>query len=284
MNILTKISAVVLVLLVIFAAPVFITLATVRPNYRDLYNKEQERTAIYQQSSTTERLRSDELARQLTAALTSASESQNKLSEARNEAAAAAVKAKQDLTAEQGRVASLGADVSRLSTVVKSDGERIEAMTTAMNKLREDFITSNKERLDALDQLNKKQAEADRAALALGVIQGTVASLSKENQQLREQLANMPAQKGPGAPGAAPPVAPANGIVGHINEIQKDVAGINVGSASGVKPGMKMMIYRGATFIGHMVIEEVDLNHSVGIITEKASDPMQGDKVSLVQD
>ena len=61
--------------------------------------------------------------------------------------------------------------------------------------------------------------------------------------------------------------------------VSNDVVSINIGSAGGIKPGMRLIIYRENKFVANLRIAEVDINEAVGIISDKKQDPVQGDKV-----
>jgi hypothetical protein len=75
-------------------------------------------------------------------------------------------------------------------------------------------------------------------------------------------------------------------VTGTILNLKNDVAEINIGSAKGIAPGMKLIIFREnpfVPFVAYLRVDEVDLNRAVGIIVDRKGEPMRGDKVTTPQ-
>ena len=68
-------------------------------------------------------------------------------------------------------------------------------------------------------------------------------------------------------------------LVGTILAVREGVASINVGSARGVKRGMKMVVHRGEMLIGYLRIDEVSVQEAAGVITDNKIPAATGDKV-----
>jgi len=88
------------------------------------------------------------------------------------------------------------------------------------------------------------------------------------------------AKAGGPATAAGKPEMPAPSITGTVDSVRGDLVGINIGAAKGIKPGMKLIVYRGTNFVAHLRVQEVDVNQAAGVLTDKQLDPMPGDKVT----
>jgi hypothetical protein len=277
LNILTKISIVVLVVLVLVVSAAFITLATVTPAYRDAWQKEKNIAAM-----------NALLANQKEAALQRTVQLLNKTDEDRLKAENATIETKRagdgqalklqgDLDQEKRKSADLTAQVALLTVSVKSQVDLASAFKTANDKL--------KEQADALalenGKLQQKYQEVD--GLAKRYEQQIV--VDQENiKNLQDQLVVAKTAHVAPQPGAVEGAIAAGGDMprysGTITAVKGDLASINIGSANGVKQGDKCYIYRGSQFIGYLRIERVDSNDSAGVVTEKQANPMQNDKVT----
>jgi len=69
-------------------------------------------------------------------------------------------------------------------------------------------------------------------------------------------------------------------VSGHVTEVDGDLVTVSVGSADGVKKGMRFVIYRGEEYIGDMVVSAVDPNESAGRLQITAATPTTGDVVT----
>jgi len=63
--------------------------------------------------------------------------------------------------------------------------------------------------------------------------------------------------------------------------VDGDVIRINIGSANGVRPGMRLVVYRGHRFGGFLKITEVDKNEATGVLVDNILDIKfkKGDKI-----
>lgn len=92
-----------------------------------------------------------------------------------------------------------------------------------------------------------------------------------ENAQFREAMnvgaaaRTMTSTPTPSVKAITPP-APSP-IHGEVTAVRGNLATIDVGSASGLKEGTEMVVYRGADYIGDLVVESVRPNEAEGRIT-----------------
>jgi len=73
---------------------------------------------------------------------------------------------------------------------------------------------------------------------------------------------------------------PATPIDGTITSVRGDVAGINIGSAKGIRSGMKLIIFRGSRFVGYLRVQAVEVDEAAGTVLESRSKAVKGDKVT----
>ena len=281
MSTLTKICVVVLVVLVLLACPIFITQATIGPNYRHLYEQEQLRAKLFEQNSHAERLR----ATLLHAQLEKAREEIVRRKTALDELAARASRTEADLRVQ---ITKLKGDNQRfqtgLQTLITMQGEnrkRIDALTKSLTDSWQRISSLNDERIALTDRLEKADLRAESLNNQAMVLRETKAQLEREIGDLREQLARRPPGRAePGEPEYRP--APAQ-LTATITAVRRDIAGINVGSSQGIRAGMKLMVHRGDQYVSDLIVREVWLDRCAGIITNKQLDPMRGDSVTAIR-
>ena len=68
--------------------------------------------------------------------------------------------------------------------------------------------------------------------------------------------------------------------VATILAVKEGIASINAGSAKGIRSGMRLVVYRGAQFVGYLKIIEVEAQEAAGLMVDTAVQAQQGDKVT----
>ncbi len=282
MSTLTKIAIVVLVVLILLACPVFITQSRLAPTYEDAYKRLEQRAGILEQE-----VRHGQLSVQV-------------LSRERDRLAG-------DLTKETG---AMQGEIERLKRELTDErrkaaelAKNLELMNTELSKLRLDFEANSKrtaalsqQRDDAFDKIQKLNDEFRKTTDKLKKTQldmdrqgGIIRALEEQRVQRDERIKHLEQLLGSAAgPGAAAPTAPTAPaaprtdirISGTVTAVRGDLASVNVGSAKGVRPGMMLVIYRGADYVAKLRVDNVDVGESAGVIIDPRLDPMQGDKVA----
>jgi len=92
------------------------------------------------------------------------------------------------------------------------------------------------------------------------------------------------------APAPPPGPAPREGsqldalgeLHGTVTAVRGDVAGVDVGSADGARPGMVLVVYRGDDFVAHLRLAEVGASSSAGVLYDAARAPTVGDRVTAL--
>jgi hypothetical protein len=69
-------------------------------------------------------------------------------------------------------------------------------------------------------------------------------------------------------------------IQGLIMEIDQSLVTLSVGSADGVQKGMTFHVVRGSEFLCNVVVTDVDINKSAGILEMVQQQPKIGDTVA----
>lgn len=278
MGILTKISVVVLVVLILLACPVFITQATVGPAYRQAYDRQEREKDLLAQSVRASELvlkqailERDRFAAALTqdrlAMQTEIDQLRADLSEARQRS----TKLDNDLSLINGELAKLRADY-------QSNTERTKTLTQQRDEAFTKVQMLNDETRRLTDLLKQTQLDMERQGAIIKTLREQLVERDDRLRQLEQEYGVSTAARTTTAPVAgARSDVPINGTV---TSVRGELASINVGSAKGVKPGMQLIIYRGSEYVAKLRVDQVDVGQSAGIISEKRLDPLQGDKVT----
>jgi len=262
---------VVQALLILVACPVFISQATVAPDYRALYLSKQDENAV--------------MAQQL-------SHTNAALALARDQNVTLQAKADDDITAARNRIAILVADKATLTAMHAGAQAHVEALEADLK-----LALAINENVDARYNKQVAQGAEDRKKINTlmtvarsvdNVLRDTRAKLERAdlvNRTLREtnailevKIAQQQEIIDKGGRDGKTSIAMID-LVGEITAVNKNIASIDVGSARGVKAGMKMVVHRSGTFLGRLRIEEVNAQESAGVLFNIESMPKKGDKV-----
>jgi len=186
------------------------------------------------------------------------------------------------LTVEQGTVAAL----SNQATVLLADLNREREFGGKLAKRNSELEKQNVDLNDRVKELTTNVAMAQsqvralqqQLAAATGAAPGGLAAATATDVALLASVEpNMPSISIGTAGSAAAPIR------GEVKSVQGERAAITVGSADGVAPGMKFLIYRAAPEGGHakylatLRIARTDVNESVGVIEQVEGEVRPGD-------
>ncbi len=279
MNILTKISVVVLVVLVLFGCVTMINMAVVPPNYKDQYAAEKARNEGFAQHAqqaqlVAKRLQSDlelERANAKNVGDTSSKDltaRTRELEEAKNENASLKVS-----------LGKLNTSMEKLAADQVALGLRNEALAKELNEERKSKNDVAAEARQSSDKLNQATLELERRDKQMDF-------QKEEIDRLKQVVSDLESKKGGVASATATdgtPSGPAPKVNGTLTAIKGGIASINIGSTKGVKQGMMFMIYREGQFVAELEVREVDDSAAAGVVVKKKLDPMQGDKVQSIE-
>ncbi|MCD4825979.1 MAG: hypothetical protein K8S55_15415 [Phycisphaerae bacterium] len=280
MNILTKICVVLLVVASLTASVVFISLATVAPNWYAEYKREEANSAILEAQRQMHEETASRLVKENNDLRLSSTKRENalasKISELTNENSNKEIKN-----------TKLGNDINRISSQITALRGNLAAAVAANKeqdtKLHKAWLRENKlmgQIIELGSSLKKTQADLERRTKSLAVVKEQSQRLKELLVEANKTIAKL--EKGGGTEEAATDGTPLpdHRVAGTITAIRNNLASINVGSAHGLKTGMKLIVYRGDQFVGRLKIEQVHVNEAAGVIVDKVLAPQQGDKVT----
>jgi len=272
---LTKTFIIVLVVLMLAACPIFITQATVAPNWRlEAENLRVSNSALAQDARL--RALAHQRLDQEYQLLTERSSGEISRVQTRAEQQAVRLASLQDENARlQTELARIVAELSQLRADYQQNTARTELLALQRDEAFARLEQLNVENRRLSDLAKQTQLEADR--------QSEIARMLSEQLAEREERIRT-LETGVSAAPAAKPAEPAQAISGTLTAIQGDLASVNVGSAQGIRPDMRLIIYRGADFVGHLRIQQVDVSESAGIVVDRRLEPQRGDKVTTSLD
>ncbi|HDZ21719.1 hypothetical protein LCGC14_0284800 [marine sediment metagenome] len=284
MNILTKICVVILALLTVGGGVVFSRQAMVEPNWMDAYEKEKQAKVLAEVDAANDNRALGRAQIEITDLRAKLTQTSGKLQEENNSL-------KAQIDQKNIMIGKLEDNNNQFATQLESLRTLIEQI-----ELRRKLLADQLKALDA--KYDKVQAEYTATQNSLAEALGQIDRDAGEKRVLREQLvqreeeiktleADLRSAGGAVAASAedaaaAAPVAVAT-LVGTVTAVQADgLASINIGRVKGVRKGMKMYVYRGSEFVGHLRIDEVDDDESAGVLFDvrEGMRVQQGDKVT----
>ena len=278
MSILTKICVVILVLVALLACPVFITQATLIPDYRSALQKERQRsTRNLQQATHAElalrlaNLQLDQLRRESKAQAGAARARESELL-ANEGALMTSIAGNQNtiesMTAERTNLQQLLSNVDgraeRLSQQAATARGKIDALTKETTRLSE-MLTTSDSKLETAIRLARFQAE--RAAdldIKISKLEDELELLRVEGAVAIRKMREKPVPKD---------------LIGTVVAVRGSMASINIGKAAGVKKGIKLLIRRGERFVGYLRVTLVDPDEAAGTLMDLQMPVERGDKV-----
>ena len=279
MSTLTKICVVILVVLVLLACPIFISMATVPYSFRQLRKEEKDsKEAVIVQAAHRE-LQLQRANEEIKAADARSKAASAKAFLEEQKLKASLEAAKLANSAFQDELAQLNARLTELSTGLDAERTQKALLSQQLAQTRQKNATLAEENRQVNEVLRQTKANFDRVEKQAVFLREEIAVREARIERLEEQLAaGGISTKDEEA--AVVSVGPGGAISGRIDIVREDLAQINVGSAKGVKPGMKLIISRGDQFVGYLRISEVDISSAAGFVVDKRLDPMKGDKVA----
>lgn len=274
LNILTKISIVVLVVLVLFASAVFITQATVTPNYRDKANAEKLRADMAQMEAQQKEVLLKRMTIDRDSVAAQVGAVQTKLDESRTGAIAQQQKDAEALLACERQAVVHVAEKAQLAAMLA-----VEQKESARQAA--DLATYVKEANDARAEKTQLAADLLKAGAERDRLSKQVAFWTAQVDMYKQQLEGRPVAGSTNGSTTPTPAAPTR-FTGTVTAVAKDLAEVNIGSNNGVQKGDKLKIYRGEQFVGYLQVERVEANTAAGVIVDNTSPVEQNDKVTNI--
>jgi SMC interacting uncharacterized protein involved in chromosome segregation len=196
---------------------------------------------------------------------------------------------------------------TKVSTLERREAELVER-TNSFAATAKDFQATTEKQAQLLTtaQEDAKKLKAEQIKLSKELEQTSAAVVEKtalidaaetEKRRLVEEKADLQNRldklmRTGGKPAAAPvtqergsalpaqPTAESVNLKGVITQVDTKLATISIGSADGVKTGMKFHITRGDEFICDVLIVDVDTDKAVGVLELVQQPPKTGDNAS----
>lgn len=275
---LTKICVVVLVVLVLFACPIFIQHALTGPNWRQAYLNEQARRKLADAKA-----RNEELAAGVWRNLYRDEKRKNEdlTMQIQSEAEAKRIvvaRLSQLLVEREATIRELTAIKAGLQNALNQAMTLNKAQGDELGKQRRDNITLADQLRRTTDKNSELLSDVELFTRTGQVLKSQLAEREREIKDLRLEYQHLKQVAATVVAKKPPVIGPK--VEGSITAVRSDIASLNVGSASGVKKGMEFILYRETEFVAHLQIEYVDTTTCSGIIVDAQRDVKVGDKAS----
>ena len=279
MSIITKISIVILVVASIVASVVFTALATVQPNWKHSYDQE------IQAYSRLEG-RCQEYMAEAVQARTQLTDASSEYSTKHAAAVDRLYAVQQALHAKTiqnvgltDNAAIFAAEIAAIQRTVAKNLLTLNQYKKEGEEARKRLALASQNLSDVSDTLSKAESVIEQIQLNNKGARETIAELRAQLVQKDETIGKLRRSGGKIRKDTGEVFAD-EAITGTISAVDNQLVAINVGSANGIKKGMKLIVYRGGTFVGHIRIQLVKLDESVGLVIDKKINPQPGDKAT----
>ena len=273
MHILTKIFIVLVTLLAVAMVPLVATYATNENSYKAMYRASNDQQLLAQSRATDAeqalisqqlQLQQDIDAREATIGSLRSSQSSTRASiESMND----------QIRTLKSQLDQSNANLQALSTASQVNSELKERFVKENYELREKLIKGTRQVMEMEDTLEQIQYEADEAERAKRKATEERRLMETQLIDLSDKYDAFVAKYGELEVVAAVEtgVAPNKTLTGTVLQVSRAdenvLVEINVGSRDGVQEGWVMTVGDDGTFLGRLLIREVDINRSVGRVT-----------------
>lgn len=282
MSTLTKILVVLLSLFSIFLCGMMVTFVGSAKNYKTLYY-EQTKLANYTQA---ELVKKDEFFN------------------------AQAGKYKEAEAALQGKILSLDAEKNKLVAdlrkaerlsmqyqdqadswkgVMTGFEQSVRSLQASLQQTQQQLDTSRSQGIEDRKELNQITADLYAKIVQLQSLEAERRRLLEQKTDLEKQIGSL----GTAVPVPSRPVTPPPGIAipatstvaspdikGTVMDVSESLVHLSVGSADGVRENMLLHVTRGNEFLCDVMVTNVDINQSAGVLQLVKQRPQVGDTAS----
>lgn len=280
MSILTKILAVLLSVFSLLLAGMVITFVGNTNNYKAMYQDELATNRVLQADlATKEELfntqvkKADELNISLQQQLQDLEADKNQLAS--------------DLRKAQRLAQQYQADADNWKGVMAGFEQSVRNLQTSLSKTQEQLDDARAQGIKDQKELNQITADLYEKIVQLQSLEAERRRLLEQKKELESKVVSAPVQTTmPVTPlpqtarPAAPVMATSSDIKGLVSEVGQNLITISVGSADGVKDNMVFHVTRGDRFLCDILITNVDINQSAGVLDLVQETPQVGDTVS----
>lgn len=167
---------------------------------------------------------------------------------------------------------SITAKIAELGVAVETQAKIIDEYKNELSRLRTAELDYRDERIDLEKQISDLESQ-------VMVFEQVKRALDEQLNEMRNALAEATSSGGIAATAGAPRQPqdiPGPPVRGSVEEVVVDQATgqllvkVNLGSNDRVRQNSRLYVHRGTTYLGELVIFEVDLNHSIGRVAYTA--------------
>lgn len=150
--------------------------------------------------------------------------------------------------------------IGQLGETVKTLTALIESYKTETTQLRENELASRREAIELTDRINDLAAQRE-------VLDQTVRAL---REQISEMALALEDKRTGGVEGPGDITVPGPPIAGRVIRTMQDagtgnlLAEVDLGTNDQIQPRVRLLLTRGQTFLGYLVVERADLDVAVG--------------------
>lgn len=283
MNILTKICVVLLAIFSVGGGVVFSRQAMVERNWLDAYERQKQAKALAEVDAANANRALSRAQIDITDLRAKLTQTSGKLQEENNSLKGQIDQKNIMIGKLEDNNSRFATQLESLRTLVQQIESRRKLLTDQLKALDAKYDKVQAEYTATQNSLAEALAQIDRDAGEIRVRREQLVQREEEVKALEERLQLLGGAAAAAAEdGPATPVAVTT-LVGTITAVQADgLASINIGRVKGVRKGMKMYVYRGSDFVGHLRIDEVDDDESAGVLFDvrEGMRVRQGDKVT----
>ncbi len=184
--------------------------------------------------------------------------------------------------------------VNSWASITKDFSETTEKQTKTLNEALEEVKQLKGEQIKLSQELEQTSNTLVEKMAIIDTLEAQKRQLTEEKADIQTRLDNL-LQAGGKVTAMAPPVTPERalampverltkpiGLKGLITEIdlKNSLATISIGSADGVREGMRFHVTRGDEFICDILIIDVDTDKAAGVLELIQQQPKVGDNAS----
>ena len=167
---------------------------------------------------------------------------------------------------------SITAKIAELGVAVETQAKIIDEYKNELSRLRTAELDYRDERIDLEKQISDLESQ-------VMVFEQVKRALDEQLNEVRNALAEATSSGGIAATAGTPRQPqdiPGPPVRGSVEEVVVDQATgqllvkVNLGSNDRVRQNSRLYVHRGTTYLGELVIFEVDLNHSIGRVAYTA--------------
>jgi hypothetical protein len=174
--------------------------------------------------------------------------------------------------------------VNGLSGLVSNFEQTISEMHTSLESTRKSLQQEQERNLKMANMLNDKTVALDESIVQVQLLEAEKRRLLEQKAAI-EKLLDAGSKEAKAVTVVQNRAMPAGEqpyavVTGLVTEVSESLIGVSIGTADGIKKGVKLHVTRGNTFVCDLTITDADVDKAAGMIGLKNDVPRIGDTVS----